>query len=79
MLRWNNGGLLNVKAVGKAGVYGHTAAQQSAFGTGIVTLPAHDAKSTGLGGPTIAFRQRVILAAGRPPEGAPADRRRPGQ
>lgn len=45
-LLWGGCGPLSVEGVGKAGIYGNRAAQDSAFGTGVVTLPAQGARGT---------------------------------
>ncbi len=42
---WNAGGPLSIEGLGKAGIYGNASAQDSRFSTGIVTLPAHDART----------------------------------
>lgn len=42
---WDSGGPLTIDAVGKAGIFGNAAAQDSAYDTGVVTVPAHDSAS----------------------------------
>lgn len=44
-LLWNGGGPLSVEGIGKAGIYGNPAVQDSVFRTGVVALPAHDRES----------------------------------